>query len=202
MDEILELLKDKPELLTKFNDIVKTSEENVKQISFLESEAKKAFEARDKAKRELLESGGDEALKAEIDNLKGLLEGSKEEIDAVKAESAATLNKMRMRDVIKQSGIDAQNDDALNAIVDLALDGVDYDDGFVWKNEDGTTRYNEAKKPYSVIDRVNELRGGDKSYLFKPQQGGGGGGAGNTPDVKAEDKPKGISAILDAGLKY
>ena len=201
MDEIIEILKDKPELLTKFNDIVKTSGENVKQITFLESEAKKAFEARDKAKRELLESGGNDALKAEVENLKKLLDGSKEEIEAVKAESEATLNKMRMRDMVKAAGIEAQNDDALNAVVELALDGVKYEDGFVWQNEDGTTRYNEENKPYSVVDRINELREGDKSYLFKPQQGGG-AGSGNTPDVKADDKPAGINEILNAGLSY
>ena len=195
---LAEFIKDQPELIKELEELNSTNKEGAERVNFLEREAKDAYKARDEAKAKLLDNGSDEAQKAEIANLKEVIANSEAELNGVRSESEATLNAMRMSNAISAAGVDAQNSDALEAITSLVLDGATYDDGFTWQNDDGTTRHNEANKPYGIIDKINEIKDGSKSYLFKTN--GGGGGSGEPP--KTEEKPGGISAIIDAGLTY
>jgi len=171
----------------------------VERVTQLESintdlaEQKKLFKAK------LQDGLSDDEAKAEIANLKSLLEGAQGEQESLRSEHNNQINSMRMRDVLREAGVNAQNGDAMDALSSLVLDGASYEDGFVWKNEDGSTVYNEANKPYGVIDRVNELKDSNKSYLFKATTGGGGGGDTQTPPV---DKKTSINDIINAGLTY
>lgn len=152
-----------------------TNEELVTRVNQLEVINKDLTVQRKELNDKLQDGLTDDEAKAEITNLKALLSGVEDEKTQQTAEFDTKINSMRMRDVLREAGVEAQNSDAMESLSALMLDGVSYDDGFKWANEDGTTRYNEAKKPYGVIDRVNELKEGDKGYLFKPVTGGGGG---------------------------
>jgi len=156
----------------------------VERVTQLESinvdlvEQKKLFKSK-------LEDGlSDDEAKAEIANLKALLDNANGEQDSLRSEHDNQINSMRMRDVLRDAGVNAQNSDAMEALSSLVLDGASYEDGFLWKNEDGSTVYNSDNKPYGVIDRVNELREGNKSYLFEAKVGGGGGNPPATPSPK------------------
>ncbi len=176
-----------------------TNTQLVERVTQLESinvdlvEQKKLFKAK-------LEDGlSDDEAKAEITNLKSLLEGAQGEQDSLRSEHTNQLNGMRMRDVLRDAGVKAQNSDAMEALSSLVLDGASYEDGFVWKSEDGATRYNSDNKPYGVIDRVNELRDGNKSYLFEAKTGGGGG---NPPPATPTNDKTDINSIINAGLTF
>jgi len=141
----------------------------------------------------------DEEAKTEINNLKALLEVSDSEKSELIDGHSQQINGMRMKDALRDAGVLAQNDDAMSAISSLVLDGSSYDDGFLYKNEDGSTKYNEANKPYGIIDKVNELKEGNKSYLFAPIKGGG--GSENHAPI-AETTKTDINSIINAGLTY
>ena len=149
-------------------------------------------------KQKLQDGLTDDDAKAEIANLKGLLEATEGEKSQLQTEHIGAMNSMRMRDVLREAGVKAQNADALDVIASQMLDGVTYEDGFKWVNDDGSTRYNEANKPYGVIDRVNELKGGDKSYLFAEAKGGGGGAV----DAPAEPQTKDIAEYVRDNYSY
>jgi hypothetical protein len=108
------------------------------------------------------------------------------------------VNSLKMNDALRLSGVQAMNSDAMSAIAELVMEGASYEDGFVWKNEDGSTIYNESNKPYGIMDKVNELREGSKSYLFK--QPTGGGPTGEVPGKSTDNMS--INDIINAGLKY
>jgi len=174
-----------------------TNNDLVERVNQLESINVDLVAQKKEFKQKLEEGLTDEDAKTEINSLKNLLAGVEDERNGLIAEHSKQVNGMRMKDLLRESGIKAQNSDALEALSGLVLDGSTYEDGFTWKNEDGSTRYNEDKKPYGVIDRVNELREGDKSYLFQPITGGG---AAETIST-APSKPS-INDIINAGLKY
>ena len=176
-----------------------TNDSLVARVNQLESINTDLVDQKKQLKQKLEDGSTDEELKAELNNYKQQLE----QVEADKAEITANyrgeLNTLNMVNALKEAGIEAQNNDALSAIANLALDGAEYKDGsFMYANDDGTTKFNEANKSYGIIDRVNELKGGDKSYLFAPIQGGGGVNKTSvTPDKKTD-----INAIINAGLKY
>ncbi len=175
-----------------------TNEELVARVNQLESINTDLVGQKKDLKQQLQDGMTDTEAKAEIDNLKALLEGAEGERSELETQHTGQINGMRMKDLLREAGIKAQNDDAMGALSSLMLEGVSYDEGFKWLNEDGTTRYNEAKKPYGIIDRVNELKDGDKSYLFAPVTGGG---SGDKTPVAPDTKPN-INDVINAGLTY
>ena len=175
-----------------------TNEELVARVGQLESINVDLVGQKKELKNKLETGLTDEEAKAEIANLKSLLDGAEGEKSQLQADHTTAMNSMRMRDLLRESGVKAQNSDAMEALTNIMLDGVAYEDGFKWVNEDGTTKYNESNKQYGVIDRVNELKEGSKSYLFAPSKGGGGG---ETPPSATDEKPS-INDVLNAGLTY
>jgi len=175
-----------------------TNKELVAKVGFLEKDLSKAIIKRDEAKQALADNTGDDELRKELDNYKEQL--SQVEQDKAEIESSFT-SKLAQRDMLSQLnelGVKAHNADALQAIADLTLSDAKYEDGsFAYLKEDGTTRFSDADKPFSIQDRVNELRESDKAYLFVPATGGGA-----TDTITAPTPNNDINSILDAGLKY
>ena len=150
-------------------------------------------------KEKLQEGSTDEALKAELDNYKSQLEQVQLEKDNLSSDYQKDLNSLRMTGILKDMNVETHNLDALNAVAELTLQGATYKDGaFVYLNEDGTTIFNDANQSFSVQDRINALKEGDKSYLFKQPSGGG---ATPSEDSTPKGKPS-INDIVNAGLKY
>ena len=164
-----------------------TNTQLVSRVTQLESINTDLVDQKKDLKEKLQTGLTDDEAKAEIQSLKSLLEGVESEKATAQSEFNSTLNSMRMKDVLREAGVNAQNSDALEALSSLVLDGASYEDGFNYKNEDGSTVYNSENKPYGVIDKVNELREGDKSYLFAPSKGGGGVTTTQEPQQNSKD---------------
>ena len=175
-----------------------TNKELVAKVGFLEKDLSKAIIKRDEAKQALADNTGDEELKAELDNYKQQL--SQVEQDKADIESTFT-SKLAQRDMLSQLnelGVKAHNLDAMNAVTSLILEDAKYEDGsFKFLNEEGTTKFNNADKEYSIQDKVNELKESDKAYLFVADSGGGV----NETSVTPPDSNN-INSIIDAGLTY
>ncbi len=168
------------------------------RVNQLESINTDLVEQRADLKQKIADGSTDEELKAELANYKAQLSTVEADRTEIENNFKADIASLNMINELKASGVLAHNDDALKAISQMALQDAKFDDGaFVYLNEDGTTRFNDEQKPYSVIDKVNELKGGDKSYFFKEPQGGG--GAGDKPDIAPKTD---INSVLDAGLTY
>ena len=184
--------------LAKIKELESTNADLVTRVGTLETNNNDLVMQREQLKAKIKEGTGDETLKAELDNYKEQLASVEADKEAIKGEFTSKLSKLQMMQTLKESGVQAQNDDAMNAIVDLVAQRAVYDDGaFKFVKEDGTTRFTDGDKPYGVIDAVNELKESEKAYLFKAQTGGG---MTETPAVP-NSKPD-INSIIDAGLKY
>ena len=176
----------------------KANDDLVARVQQLESINTDLVGQKKELKSKLEEGLSDAEAKAEIDNLRALLDGTEAEKAELQSTHSAQINAMRMKDALRGLGVNAQNNDAFDNISNLVLDGATFDDGFKWVGEDGATKYNTENKPYSIQDRINELKESEKSYLFAPAKGGGGG---NPAPSTADEKPS-INSIIDAGLKY
>ena len=175
-----------------------TNKELVGRVSQLESINISLVDQKKELKQKLEDGSTDEALKAELTNYKEQL--SQVEQDKADIESTFT-SKLAQRDMLSQLnelGVKAHNSDALNAIADLTLSDAKYEDGsFAYLKEDGTTRFSDADKPFSIQDRVNELKESDKAYLFVQATGGGA-----TDTTTAPTPNNDINSIVNASLKY
>ena len=176
-----------------------TNKELVAKVGFLEKDLSKAIIKRDEAKQALADNTGDDELRNELDNYKQQLE----QVGQDKADIEASFtSKLAQRDMISQLnelGVKAHNVDALNAIAELTLGDAKYDDGgFSFQKEDGTTRFNsDTDKPYSIQDKINELKDSDKNYLFVADSGGGATDTTTAPAPQTD-----INSIINAGLTY
>jgi len=176
-----------------------TNQKLTERVNQLESINIDLVDQKKELKQKLTEGANDEQLKAELENYKAKLSEVEAATEQIKAEYQAETNKLHMVAMLKAQGVEAHNDDAFNAIAELALQGAEFKDGaFMYPNEDGTTKFNEANEAYSVLDKVNELKSSDKSYFFKQATGGGGGESTPPPNTGKPD----INEILNAGLQY
>lgn len=133
-------------------------------------------------KKKLEDGFNDEDMKRELDNYKSQLE--QVEKDKVELQNGYTkqISSLHMKQMLKDMGVSVHNSDALEAVAELALSEATYKDGgFVFLNKDGTTRFNDANKDYSLNDKINDLKQSDKSYLFKQAIGGGADDSKKTP---------------------
>jgi len=163
-----------------------TNKELVSKVGFLEKDLSKAIIKRDEAKQALADNTGDDELRKELDNYKQQLSQVEQDKADLTSDFTTKLSKRDMLSQLNELGIKAHNIDALDAIADLTLGDAKYNDGsFIFQNEDGTTRFNHADKEYSIQDKINELKEGDKSYLFVKDSGGG---ASDTPVVPTQTK--------------
>ena len=171
-----------------------TNKQLTERITQLESINIDLVTQKKELKQKIEDGVTDEDLKAELDNYKEQL--SLVEADKVELTDGYTkeLNSLKMSQQLKEMGVKVHNTDAMNAVTELALQEATYKDGgFVFLNEDGTTRFNDANKDFGIQDKINELKEGDKSYLFVADSGGG-----VTPTDVAPSKPtSSTQAIAD-----
>jgi len=123
-----------------------------------------------------LKLNADEALRGDVENLSAQLADKDLEVEGVKAGYEKTISTMVLKDTLRGLGIDAiaSNDLAFEQLTNVVLAEAERDGAnFVFRNEDGTTRFNKAGKPLTVKERVTELQHSDLSYLFKPTAGAG-----------------------------
>ena len=134
----------------------------------------------------------DEDMKAELANYKAQLDQVESDKQSLTDGYTKEMNSMKMASQLKEMGVEVHNTDAMNAVVELTLNEATYKDGgFVFLNEDGTTKFNNANKDFSIQDKINELKGGDKSYLFKASTGGGASEAPSPP------QQTGVGSLVD-----
>lgn len=186
------------EAQAKIEELTQTNKELVERVGVLETNNKDLVEQREQLKAKIKEGANDEELKKELEAYKEQLEKVEQDKQAIESEYTQKLASMQLINQLKESGVKAHNDDALNSIASIILEKAQYKDGsFVFTDEEGKTRFNEENKPYSVIDAVSELKQSEKAYLFKEDTGAGAPTA--TPDTQPATD---INSIIDAGLSY
>jgi len=219
LDAILALLGENEEAKKFLTEMSATTESLTKRINVLENDSRKAFETRDgvKAKaKKLLDKLGlddldnvdddllDKVLKgkgsdAEVQNLKTQLEKAVAEKGEIEATYKAKLSNYALKSELSKTGLaqKALNGEVYAILEGLALNGASYtDDGrVVYKNEDGSTKYNNGKE-MTLEDRVNELSN-SASYasLFKPVGTGGTGAKPPQQHTNTSDKTATLSAV-------
>ena len=96
---------------------------------------------------------------------------------------------MILKDTLRGLGVAdmVQNDRAFKELTKLVLDGA-VREGAVFTFKDGDKTLFNGGRPVNVEDRIQDLREGDFSYLFKPSVGGGGGqGVPNTTPTSTKN---------------
>lgn len=201
---------DNAEALALIDTIEGTSNENVQKINDLETTVEAVKQTRDQYKAgnalvkqvlgvdqvnedtikeaiKALKGGkGDDANKAEIDNLKKLLKETADERDNLKKDYEGKLQSMALDNALANAGLGANvaNEAMYGIVADLVKKGAVLDgDQIVYKNEDGSTIYGDDKQPLNIQTKMDQLKN-DPSYagLFKvdvvagsgtpPRQGG------------------------------
>jgi len=175
-----------------------TNKELTERVNQLESINTDLVAQKKDLKQKIEEGVTDEEMKLELENYKVQLSQVEQDKVELKAEYSKEVNGLHMASQLRDMGIETHNTDAMGAVSELVLADATYrDGGFVFLNDDGTTKFNESNKDYSIQDKINELKEGDKSYLFKTATGGG------ATDVSlAPPKNTDINSIINAGLKY
>ncbi len=159
---------------TEIEELQNTNKQLTERVNQLESINTDLVTQKKDLKQKIEEGVTDEELKLELDNYKAQLAEVESDKESLRDGYTKELNGLHMIQQLREMGIQAQNSDAMNSVGELVLQDATYKDGgFVFLNEDGTTKFNEANKDFSVMDKINELKGGDKSYLFKEATGGG-----------------------------
>ncbi len=183
-----------PEEIQALQDTNKELTERVNQLESINTD----LVTQKKDLKQKIEDGvTDEDMKLELDNYKAQLAQVESDKESLRDGYTSELNGLHMLQQLKEMGVEAHNSDAMNAVSELVLQDATYKDGsFVFLNEDGTTKFNESNKDFSIQDKINQMKESDKSYLFKVATGGGA-----TDAPQAPTKP-GINDILNAGLTY
>lgn len=177
----------------------KTNADLVARIGQLESINVDLVSQKKDLKKKLEEGYSDEDVRKELDNYKSQVANIETEKAELQADYDGKLNKLTMKNVLRDLDIEGQTPEALETIAGLMLDGATPKDGsFLYLNEDGTTKFNDNQTEYSITDRINELKESGNSYHFKEATGGGGG---KTPATPKDEKPS-INDIVNRGLSY
>jgi len=159
------------EEITALQDTNKALTERVNQLESINSDL---VTQKKELKQKLEDGASDEDLKLELANYKTQLEQVEADKDSLRDGYTSELNGLHMQNQLKEMGVETHNLDAMNAVSGLVLQEATYKDGaFVFLNDDGTTKFNQSNKDYSIQDKINELKESDKAYLFKASNGGG-----------------------------
>ena len=209
-DTLKTLLGDNQALINEVSGYETSATNNAEKVQVLERDIKQAVDKRQELKElirnatglsEVSEealsklSNGDEALKSELSTLQDRLQSVTDERDGMGSKHSLELNKRDMTDILRNMGIDSQvwNNDALNAVRDMMLNGASYESGsFVYRNEDGSTIYGSGSNPLTVAEKLTEIRESENVYQFKPATGAGGGDSkgGNIPSKSTTDNQR------------
>ena len=122
---------------------------------------------------------GDDASKAEIDNLKQLLKEATDERENLEKDYQGKLQSMALEQEIAGSGIagSAANEEMFKILTNLVKAGASIEgDKVVYKNEDGSTVYGENSQPLDIAGKVEQLKT-NPAYagMFKSDVKPGGG---------------------------
>lgn len=200
--KLRELLGENSEALKMIDTLEGNSSTNVETISRLERSITDITETRDKFKSgnslvkkvlgldqlnettledalALLKGNkGDDASKAEIENLKGLIEKANSDASDSKNGYESQIQTMALENAIANSGIgaDVANKEMLTIVMGLVKQNATYEDGKIVYKNNGTTVFDADNKPVTIESRVNALKS-DVNYagLFKADSNGGSG---------------------------
>lgn len=221
---------DNAEALALIDTIEGTSNDNVQKINDLETTVEAVKQTRDQYKNgnalvkqvlgvdqvneetikeaiKALQKGskGDDASKAEIDNLKNLLKETTDERENLKKDYEGKLQSMALENAIANSGLvtTVANEEMYSIVADMVKKGAVLDgDQIVYKNEDGSTVYGDDKQPLNIKSKMDQLKNNPQyAGLFKVDVIAGSGTphkqGGANLDVKTTDlSPK---QKMDAG---
>ena len=172
-----------------------TNKELTERVNQLESINTDLVTQKHDLKQKIEDGVTDEDMKLELTNYKEQLAQVESDKESLRDGYTKELNGLHMMQQLREMGVEAHNSDAMNAVSELVLQDATYKDGsFVFLNSDGTTRFNESNKDFSIQDKINEMKESDKSYLFKAATGGGATDTPSTPhgtnykDMTAQDK--------------
>lgn len=190
------LVSDNPEALKLIDAAEQSATKNVQTINDLETTVAAVKQTRDQYKsgnalvksilgvdavneetikealKTLKGSGkGDEASKAEIENLQKLLKEAEDERTNLTQDYEGQLQSMALEQAIAGSGIagSAANEEMFEILTTLVKTGATFEDSkVVYKNEDGSTIYGEDKQPLDIAGKVGQLKA-NPSYagMFK-----------------------------------
>lgn len=193
----------------KFNEAVQTRDKaksKLKDISGLFGIDSEELTT-DKLKELLKTAKGDDASKAEIENLTKLIAQKENEYNSsLNDYKAKFTDKLIEVEIAKLgAGNDVVNDRALQLVIESLKDGATIDNGnIVYRDANGTTiRNSNTGQPLSIAEKMAQFKADQSnSFLFKATSNGGGGtppngnGGNNSKTVKVDDdKQARINAI-------
>lgn len=219
-EKLREFVGDNSEALKLIDTIEGTTSDNVQKINDLETKVAAVTETRDRYKsgnalvksilgvdtvneetikeaiKSLQGNKGDDQSKAEIDNLKGLLEAVKGEKDTLKSEYEGKLHSMALDNALANAGLGANvaNEAMYKIVADIVREGAVFEDGQIrYKTSDGATVYGKDKTPLTLESKIEHLKS-DPNYLnlFKADVAGG-TGTPTTTGGNGADKTEGLS---------
>lgn len=167
----------------------------------------------DKVKELLSSKKGDDASKAEIENLTKLLSAKEGEFNQRLQEAESKYSNTLIEGEIAKLGstFDVVNDKAMSLVIQALKDGATIEEGaVVYRNQDGTIIRNNSGRPLTVSERMAEFKADTaNAFLFKATNNGGGGsasgnGGGNYDGGKIPldgDKQARLNAIKNKFLK-
>lgn len=192
----------------KFNEAVQTRDKakgKLKDISGLFGIDSEELTT-DKLKELLKTAKGDDASKAEIDNLTKLIAQKENEYTSrLNDYKAKFTDKLIEVEIAKLgAGNDVVNERALQLVIESLKNGATIDDGnIVYRDANGATLRNGTGQPLSIAEKMAQFKADQSnSFLFKATSNGGGGtppsgnGGNGSKTVKVDDdKQARINAI-------
>lgn len=157
--------------------------------------------------KELMKSGkGDDASKAEIENLTKLLKAKDDEITEKLSEAETRFRDKVIETEIAKIGLTSNvvNEKALGLVIQALKDGATIEDGeIIYRGSDGAILRNGNGRPFTVSEKMAQFQSDPaNAFLFKATTGGGGGsqsgngsGGGNKSLLGAKTKEERMAII-------
>ncbi len=215
LEQIIEALDGKAELIDEVNSIYGNNNANVERIGTLENELSDAVGRRKTLHAlvskvtgltELSESNlsnfaanADDSLKLDNETLQGKLAELTNSYDGLESKHETEISQMILKDTLRGLGIGnrIQNDVAFSELTKLVMNGATREGANFTFKADGKTLFGDGGKPLNVEDRVSQLQEGDYSYLFKPVSGAGGGQEVALPPKQQNKLQSAVSSVLN-----
>lgn len=143
--------------------------------------------------KELLNSRkGDDASKAEIENLMNLIQQKEVEFTTKLNESEGRFRDKLIETDIAKLGLNANvvNDKALNLVISALKDGATIEEGrIVYKDEKGVIVRGGSGQPITIAEKMAQFQSDPaNAFLFKATTGGGGGPTGGSGNGGGGDR--------------
>jgi len=193
LENIITALGDNAELINEVKLMSESNHSNVTRIGKLEGDLNEAITKRQSVKdlvrthlglSEVSEDSlssfahnADEGLKMDNQTLQDKLAELQTSYDGLGETHEKEVSEMILKDTLRGLGIGDRvaNDRAFSELTKLVLNGATREGAAFTFKEDGKTIFADGGKPMNVEDRINQLQGGEYSYLFKTVTGAGGG---------------------------